>query len=118
MSFNGLFNAIIVGVGVCLQAVILFLLLRSGGNRRFPWFFVYILYSLVESVLRLAARGFGSGYGGLYYNVYYWTEIGEVLLAVLAVRESFLNVFREYARLRWFLITVWGSVALALAYAL
>jgi hypothetical protein len=118
MSLNGLLNTIIVAVGVCLQAIILFLLLRSRGNRQFPWFFVYISYSLLESVLRLVARGFGSGYGRLYYNVYYWSEIGEVLLAVMAVRESFLNVFRAYTKLRWFLITVWGSVALALAYAL
>jgi len=40
-----------------------------------------------------------------------------VLFVVLAVRESFLNVFRPYTRLRLFTGTVWVCVGLALLYA-
>lgn len=96
-----------------LQLLILYLLIRARLQRRFFWFLGYILYELCEAALRLAVAG-----EPLYKRVYWVTAIGGAIFSVLAVSESFLNVFREYARLRWFAWTVWSCVGLALLYSL
>jgi hypothetical protein len=54
----------------------------------------------------------------LYFKVYWITAAGGVVLTVMAVRESFLNVFWVHARLKWFTRVIWGCVGLALVYAI
>jgi hypothetical protein len=97
-----------------LRLLILYLLIRRRIQRRFLWFLTYTLYGFIEDGMRLVA----SGNPGLYSRVYWRTEIGEVSLLIAAFAESFLNVFREFTRLRWFVRTVWGCVGLALLYSL
>jgi hypothetical protein len=107
--------AVVVGIG--LQVVILVLLLRRRLQSRFLWFLAYIAYEIVESLLRLVVvASFGEG-SRLYLKVYWSTEILEVILCVMAVRESFLNVFRGYTRIRLFMWSVWSCVGLALLYS-
>jgi hypothetical protein len=100
-------------ITIGLQVFILRLLVKRQLQRRFFWFLAYIIYALIEEGLRLSV----SGNRTLYAKVYWWTEGGDVILAVLAVRESFLNVFREFTRLRWFTWLIWCSVGVALSYA-
>lgn len=100
-------------VGITLEFLILYFLVKRRLQRRFFWFLVYIVYEILESLLRFSVAG-----KALYDPIYWWTEIGEASLAVLAFRESFLNVFRGYTRLRWFVSVVWGCIGLALLYAL
>src|SRR5438045_1975169 len=102
------------GISIALELFILHLLIKHRLQRRFFWFFAYTVYELIESTVRLGV----SGNRTLYFAVYWWTEIGDVAFSVLAFRESFLNVFREYTRLRWFVSIVWGCIASALLYAL
>ncbi|HEY6250405.1 MAG TPA: hypothetical protein VI685_10630, partial [Candidatus Angelobacter sp.] len=59
-----------------------------------------------------------SGNTELYYSVFWWTEIGDVSLMVLAFSESFMNVFRTYTRLRWFVVFIWCCIGVGLLYAL
>lgn len=98
---------------IVLQVFILFLLMRRRLARRFPWFLVYIIYELVEDVLRFSVVGKRH----LYFYVYWLTSIGGLILSIGAMRESFLNVFRAYTRFRWFTRIVWAAVAFALTYA-
>lgn len=99
---------------ISLQLFVLGALIRRRLRKRFPWFLTYIIYEICATGLRSAT----STNEALYYRVYYLTAIGGLTLAILSVRESFMNVFREYQRSRWFSSVVWGAVAAALAYAL
>lgn len=100
---------------ILLEIAILVLLSRKRLYQRFFWFFLYISYELFESVLRFSVNS----YLPLFYGkVYWWTEIGDVSLMVLAFGESFLNVFRIYTRLRWFVVFIWSCIGAALLYAL
>jgi len=108
-----LLNKLAIVVSIGLQLVIFSVLIRKRLYRRFPWFLIYIAYAVVEAVLRLIAAGSQH----LYYNVYWLTTIGDVSCTVLAVRESFLNVFRAYTNLRWFILAVWSCIGLAVLYA-
>lgn len=99
---------------IALDVLIIFWLIRRKLRRRFFWFLVYIVYELIESVLRLSV----SGNRILYSKIYWWTEVGDVTFTVLAFRESFLNVFRKYTRLRWFVAVIWSLIGAALLYAL
>ena len=108
-----LLSRIVIGAGIGLQLMILYYLTRKRLHRRFFWFLVYATYSLVESVLRFCV----AGNGVLYYYVYWLTSVGEVATSVLALRESFLDVFRPYMRLRWLVWLVRSCIGLALLYA-
>lgn len=100
-------------VSIGLQVFILALLIRRRLEKRFFWFLLYLAYELCESVVRVVV----SGNQGLYLKVYWYTEVGDVTLSFLAVRESFLNVFRPYTRFRWFTGIIWGGVGIALLWA-
>lgn len=109
-----MFGAISQIASIGLEVVILIILVRRRLQTRFLWFLVYIAYELFESATRFAVFGNKS----LYSNVYWWTEIGDVGFMVLAFGESFLNTFREYTRLRWFVAIVWSCIGASLLYAL
>lgn len=110
---DALVNKAVLIITAALQVLILILLVRRKLQTRFFWFLLYILYELVASSLRLGV----SGNRIRYWNIYWWTEVGDVLFMVLAFRESFLNVFQIYTRLRWFTAFVWGCIGAALLYA-
>lgn len=109
----GVLNAIILTVTVALQACILVLIFRQDLQKRFVWFFSYILYELVDAGIRLSV----SQNPRAYFYIYWTTSIGGITLTVLALRESFLSIFWHEVRLRWFRWVFWGCIALALAYA-
>ena len=109
-----LFGAVSQIASIGLEVVILVILVKRRLQARFLWFLVYIAYELLESVVRFSV----SGNKHLYSNVFWWTEIGDVGFMVLAFGESFLNTFREYTRLRWFVAIVWSCIGAALLYAL
>src|SRR5579864_957863 len=110
---EALATKLVLVLTVSLQLVILIILIRRQLLRRFPWFSIYIGYELVQDSLRLAV----AGNRGLYFKVYWVTAATSLVFTVLAVGESFLNVFRLHTRLRWFTRTVWACVGLALLYA-
>lgn len=110
---EALLTKIVLILSVGLQFIILAILVRRGLLRRFFWFFIYILYVLIEAGVRFAV----AGNEGLYLKVYWLTSAGGLAFLVLAVRESFLNVFWVHARLKWFAGITWGCVGLALLYA-
>lgn len=110
---DALLNKVILVATLALQFLVLFLLIKRRLQRRFFWFFSYIVYELCESALRFATVGNQT----LYFKVYWLTAMGGVLFMVLAVQESFLNLFRLHTRFRWFTWVLWSCIGLALLYA-
>jgi hypothetical protein len=98
---------------IFLQLLVFILLIRRHLNRRLLWFFIYIVFQICEAAVRFS----GSGNNDLYAKVYWATDLADMVMGIVAFRESFLNTFRPYTRLRWFLKTIWLGVGLALAYA-
>jgi hypothetical protein len=101
-----------LAVPIVLQASILALLSWRRLQKRFLWFFAYVLYALLELIVRLIV----SGNHGMYFKVYWSTEIVDVALTVLALRESFLSIFWPETRLRWFRWVFWSGMGLAVSY--
>jgi hypothetical protein len=101
-----------LAIPLVLQLCILALMLWRGLQKRFLWFFVYVLYSLLEAIVQLAV----SGNQKMYFTVYWATEPVDAVLTVLALRESFLSIFWPEARLRWFRWVFWSGIALAMVY--
>lgn len=108
-----LINRAILILSIGFQLFLLVLLSRRRLQRRFFWFLIYIGYALLEAVLRFSA----ANNKPLYFDVYWLTAIGGVIFSLMALRESFLNVFWLYTRFRWFTRIVWGCVSLGLLYA-
>jgi len=109
---EALLNKIGLVFTFALQLLILCLLIKRRLRHRFFWFLIYIAYEVAQSGLRFSA----AGNSRLYFAVYWWTEIGDVALTLMAFQESFLNVFREYTRLRWFVVVIWSCIGAALLY--
>lgn len=106
-------TALSLAIPILLQICILTLLARRKLQRRFAWFFAYIIYVLFEAILRLAS----SGSREAYFAVYWLTEIVDVALTLLALRESFLAIFWPETRLRWFKWVFWICISVTLGYA-
>jgi len=102
-----------LAIPTVLQVCIVSLLLWRRLQKRFLWFFVYSLYSLLEALIRLAV----SHSAGVYFKVYWSTAPIDLALTVLALRESFLSIFWPEARLRWFRWAFWTSIGIAIAYS-
>jgi hypothetical protein len=100
-------------ITIALQCYILALLLRRKLRRRFPWFSVYVLYALIECLIRLVV----SAQVQIYFMVYWLTEIADTLLTTAALRESFLEIFWPESRQRWFKWIFWTCIAVTVAYA-
>lgn len=105
-------TALSLAIPAALQLCILVLMVWRGLHKRFVWFFVYILYAIIEASIRLAV----SHHPTAYFRVYWSTAIGGMLLTVVTLRESFLSVFWHEATLRWFRWAFWTCLALAIAY--
>lgn len=107
-------NKIVLALSIVLQMTIIVILARRRMQRRLPWFFIYITYALIETLVRFIVAGNKK----VYFNVYWLTSILGVMFSLMAVRESFVNVFRVYARYEWFTRLVWGCVGVAVLYSL
>lgn len=102
-----------LAIPIALQMCILGLLIWRKLQKRFPWFFVYILYALLEAILRLSVAGSRN----TYFIVYWSTAVPGVVLTILALRESFLSIFWPETRFHWFRWVFWGFIVITLAYA-
>ena len=71
-----------------------------------------MLYALFETTAQLAVLGNPR----MYSKVYWSTVPVDVVLTLLALRESFLSIFWPETRLFWFRWILWSGVGLAVAY--
>jgi hypothetical protein len=108
-----------LGLAIAITTVaflicILLLLAKRHLYRQFPLFASYVAYVILQAGLRFAF--FSNTH--LYFLVYWFTAPVEVILAILAVHESFRRVFRAFYLTRWFRFCFPGAIVLALLYSL
>jgi hypothetical protein len=89
---------ILAVAGVALQACVVLLMLRHRYFGQFPSFGLYLLFSVLSTVLALIVQKSGT----LLFYVYWISEAGYVVLTFLALQEAFRSVFRNFYSLRWF----------------
>ncbi len=82
-----------------LLAVLAVLMFRRRLHRKFPTFFIYTLYEVMEFLLLFAARMIGHGLGGSYRYVFILTAVGSAVLRFGIIQEIFNNLFHDYPRL-------------------
>lgn len=73
-------------------------LLKRKACAIFPWFFTYIIFAVVAGVLRFLVRN----HSDLYFDIYWASEAGYILLSVGVLYEVFRAVFRNLAGSWWF----------------
>jgi hypothetical protein len=89
--------------GALLMALAVLLFRRKG----FPFFFIYVLFSILTTLVLIAVE---SNYL-LYFKVYWITELIQAPLTLLALYEAFHAVFiDDYRDLPWFWMVFPGAV--------
>lgn len=96
------FDSLLGITGTALQVVIAVILVRrSLWRTQFPFFFLYVCYSIVNVVGLLAVSALSSS--RTYARVYWMAQPLYAILGVMAMNESFRTVFRVYYfRRSWF----------------
>ena len=84
--------------GTALQAFLCLLLLWRGSYRQFRFFSLCMALSVVSAIAFIMARQ----HEALYLQVYWVNEGISVVLAFLALQESFYLVFRNFLSIPWF----------------
>lgn len=107
------FSLSVEWVSVALQLSIFIVLGRRNLYRRFPLFSAYTAFLILTTILRSAVLSRPR----LYFYLYWFTEPGEVLLALASVHESFVKVFGTLYRVWWFRLLFPAAVLLTLAYS-
>ena len=112
-------DLILTLISLLLQVWLMAILIQKGLYRRLPFFAAYTVYSILAGCVRMALLG---GNYITYFYVYWATEPLYALLGLLAMVESYKEVFRAFYVARWFrlflplvaLITIGLSVAAAI----
>jgi hypothetical protein len=100
----------IIGLSaLLLEGGLAMLLIWRRTYREFPFFFGYILSSILITAIRLSLMG---GDYLIFFKVYWATEVLYVVLALLALHEAFRCVFFGFYELRWFGLLFPGVVAI------
>lgn len=107
-------DVILVSSGLLLYIWLTVMLLRHRVYRRFPFFVVYSIYAIVASAGSLVALYVP----GTYFYVFWISEIGSLLLAVIAIHEVFQSVFEGFYLLPWFRWGYFASLAIVLAFSI
>ncbi|SRR5258708_5851837 len=87
-----------------------FLLVRHAVQRKFPFFFAYILYSVLASAAQLVT----ASHYKVYFLVFWTNEAVLAILSIMAVLEVFRWVFALFWLLKWFRLGFYAVLALVL----
>jgi hypothetical protein len=80
-----------------LLSLLLWLLVKRGAHRTFPWFLSYVAFAVAAGTARFLARS----HPALYFWVYWLTDAGHALLGASAIYEILREVLRDSARAWW-----------------
>jgi hypothetical protein len=84
-----------------LLALLAGVIVWRGLQRKFPFFFVYVLIAFFGGVVRFAVYKLCSG--TVYFYVYWVSDVVGVLAALLAIYETFLRrIFPGFAAVRFY----------------
>lgn len=98
---------------VALQSCILALMARKKILRRFRFLTAYLIYIVCKTVVEAIFLS----HQRIYFYVFWATQPAEMVLAILAVHESFMHVFRGFYGLLWFRLFFPAAILLTLAYS-
>jgi len=105
-------TALSLALTILLQVAICVLLVWRKLHKQYPWFLAYIIYAFAECIARLvAARN-----PQTYFSVYWFTEVGDILFTILALRESLLVILWPKTRSKWPQWIFWSCIFAALFY--
>jgi hypothetical protein len=99
--------------GVILQASVLIAMLRGGLQKRFPAFFVFMIFSVASTAVLWFLRDSNV----LYRRVYWTTEALNSVVVFFALHEIFKALFRGFYNLPWFRLLFPGIGVLMLGLA-
>ncbi len=85
-------------IALILAVWLAIVLVRRKINRKFPFFFLYVISSIVFATLRLSV----SSHYLLFFWIYWITEAIYVVVALLTLHEVFRKVFAAFYEKRWF----------------
>jgi|SRR5215471_6303236 len=103
-----MFDIVVLTSAIFLHACIAFVLWKRRFNTQFPFFFAYNIYSLLGTAARLIV----SSDPYLYFYVYWWTDVGFLLLGIASTHEAFRSVFEGFYLLRWFRWSYFGAIGI------
>ncbi len=95
-----------------LSVLLVAVLVQRKLHNEYPFFYAYILFSIVDSIA-ITLLGTSSQ---LYFNLYWLSQVVYAALSLLALQEVFRKVFRPFYDLfRWFWLVFPGATVLILA---
>jgi hypothetical protein len=106
-------NIIFLTSGLALQGWLTLILWRKKVYRQFPLFFDYNIYGTLVSAARLIANS--DPY--FYFYVFWWTDLGILLLSIASLHEAFRSVFEGFYLLKWFRRFYFGGICVPVAAA-
>jgi hypothetical protein len=99
---------------ITVNVWLLIILLKRRVWRQLPWFTCYVSSELVGACIGLFLWFTDRR---LYVTIYWWMAAFQILLLVLAVRESFVRTFVGFGVLAWFPWLLRGVIGMVLAYS-
>jgi hypothetical protein len=99
-------------IGPLLTAWVAALVVRRKLHREFPFFFTYLILSVIVPLVRLSV----SGTYVTFFTVFWSTEALYALLAVLALYEVFHEVFLPFYQLWWWFRLLFPGAFLLIAF--
>jgi hypothetical protein len=100
--------------GFVVYAWLLLVVHRQGVRGELPWFAFYVVWEFGTQSLAVATLVV---HPRLYYELYWWIELVDIALRVMAVRESFLRIFQGFTRKPAFRWSVWMLIAAVIVYS-
>jgi hypothetical protein len=100
--------------GLAVSLWLLLIIRRAATRLYLPWFARWVHWQTLECFVELVLWPLNRPW---YITVYWWMEVVDILLAALAIRESFLRIFSEFTQVRWFRWILYGVFILVGAYS-
>jgi len=100
--------------GLAVSLWLLLIMQRAGSGKHLPWFARYVLWVCLEGLMQVVLWPINFRW---YLTAYWWMEMVDIVLAALAIRESFLRTFSEFTQMRWFRWILYGVFVLIVAYS-
>jgi hypothetical protein len=98
--------------GLSAHACVVILLCWRRAWQDFPFFVAYQSYAASAMAVRVFTV-----FQPYYYFVYWWSELGFLLLAIASAHEVFRHVFSGFYLLRWFRWCYYGGIFAAVSLA-
>lgn len=107
-------DLLLLASGVVLYAALALVLWLRRIYALFPLFWVYSIYAVAASAVRVVLPS----QGPVYFYGFWGTELGFLLLSIVALHEVFRSVFEGFYLLNWFRWSYFGALGTVLCLAI